>query len=66
MDTIKLYKLFRERPPRGPMGTPACIAWEFSIRRFKAKAKRLGLTEWEAETLCREKKESADTYQSIC
>ena len=59
MNTTKLMQLFKERPLRGPFGTDACRAWELSVRRFKAEAKRLGMTEWEAEQLCREKSVSA-------
>ena len=61
MATTRLQQLFRDRPCRGPVGTSACRLWELSIRRFKAEAKRLGLTEWEAEQQCREKSESAAT-----
>ena len=64
MDTTKLFQLFIDRPLRGYEDTWQCRAWERSIKRFQAEANRLGLTEWEAEKLCRDKRESAVTSPS--
>ncbi|MCK4721764.1 MAG: hypothetical protein KAT75_00600 [Dehalococcoidia bacterium] len=64
MDTTKLFQLFMDRPLRGPSGSWACHTWERSVAAFKAEAEKLGMTEWEAEKLCREKRESVGTYPS--
>lgn len=59
MDIARLLELCNQIPPRQPRGSPSNKQRIAASSRFKAEAKRQGLTFVEALKLCREKKESA-------
>ena len=65
MDLDRLKMLHSLIPPREPRGSPQNKRRIPATARFQAYAKSQGLTYWEALKLCRDKRESAVTSQSI-